>query len=165
MVVSFLWCLTMSPFSPLYEVSLKGDATWWYMCGKAWVEGMTPYVDFADSKGPLLWCFFMLGYLISPHSYVGAFWLEVPLTCACLCALYSMSSLYLHERRWRVVATLTMGMFMFSPTWYTHMRAETLCLPFLIYSVHVAMLAARGTLCHFRRVAVMLGWLCLVLSH
>ncbi len=160
LLLSSFWCLFISPFSPLYIESVKGDVSWWYMCGKAWAEGMTPYVDFADSKGPLLWGFFRLGYSMSPGTYAGLFWLEIPLTCACLCALYRMASLYLPSRSWRVVAVVVVGLFMFSRTWYTHMRAETLCLPFLIYSVHVALEAARGRLPHCRRAAFFLGFGC-----
>ena len=41
------------------------------MCGKAVMNGLTPYVDFTDSKGPLLWLIYGIGYLLSPRNYVG----------------------------------------------------------------------------------------------
>ena len=36
-----------------------------------------PYLDFADSKGLLLWLIYGIGYLISPTSYIGVFWLSI----------------------------------------------------------------------------------------
>jgi hypothetical protein len=40
--------------SYLYDLYNRVDSAWFFMCGKAWMNGMVPYVDFADSKGPLL---------------------------------------------------------------------------------------------------------------
>jgi len=33
-----------------------------------------PYVDFIDSKGPLLWLIYGVGYVITPHSFIGEAW-------------------------------------------------------------------------------------------
>ena len=50
-----LMLLMLSIDSPCYEVWGRLDSSWFFTSGKAWMNGMTPYVDFADSKGPLLW--------------------------------------------------------------------------------------------------------------
>ena len=42
------------------------DSAWFFMCGKAVMNGLTPYVDFTDSKGPLLWLIYGIGYLRAP---------------------------------------------------------------------------------------------------
>ena len=45
----------ISPDSYTHDLYGRHDSAWFFMCGKAWMEGLTPYVDFADSKGPVLW--------------------------------------------------------------------------------------------------------------
>ena len=62
-----------SYFNDLYR---RVDSAWFYMCGKAWMNGLTPYVDFTDSKGPLLWFIYGIGYLISRSNYLGVFWIS-----------------------------------------------------------------------------------------
>lgn len=37
---------------PLRSHYPHGDSSWFFMGGKAWMSGLTPYVDFTDSKGP-----------------------------------------------------------------------------------------------------------------
>lgn len=66
----------ISPDSYTHDLYARYDSAWFFMCGKAWMEGLTPYVDFADSKGPLLWLIYGIGYLISPYNYIGVFWLS-----------------------------------------------------------------------------------------
>lgn len=47
------------------------DTAMFFMAGKAWANGMIPYVDFADSKGPVLFFIQLVAYLISPTNYLG----------------------------------------------------------------------------------------------
>lgn len=47
------------------------DSSMFFMGGKAWANGMTPYVDFTDSKGPLLWLLHVPAYLLSADTYAG----------------------------------------------------------------------------------------------
>lgn len=54
-VYSFFILLVLSPDSYIYDLYHRCDTAWFFMCGKAWMNGMVPYVDFADSKGLLLW--------------------------------------------------------------------------------------------------------------
>lgn len=56
-----------SPFGGLGHI----DSAMFFMGGKAWANGLTPYVDFTDSKGPLLWLMHLVAYLISHDSYLG----------------------------------------------------------------------------------------------
>lgn len=67
----------LSVDSPCYELWGRIDSSWYFTSGKAWMNGMVPYVDFTDSKGPLLWLIYGIGYLLSNYNYVGV-WV---LTC------------------------------------------------------------------------------------
>ena len=73
---TFLVMLGMSIDSPTHDVTGHIDSSWYMMCGRAWMNGLTPYVDFTDSKGPLLWLIYGIGYLISPCNYQGVFLLS-----------------------------------------------------------------------------------------
>lgn len=75
-LVATVLMLLISRDSYLYDVWWRGDTNWFMTCGRAWMEGLTPYVDFADSKGPLLWLIYGVGYLISPHDFTGVMWLS-----------------------------------------------------------------------------------------
>ena len=68
--------LLISRDSYLYDIWWRGDTNWFMTCGRAWMEGLTPYADFADSKGPLLWLIYGIGYLLSPHDFTGVMWLS-----------------------------------------------------------------------------------------
>lgn len=71
---SFFLLTFLSPDSFLTHLcTMREDSAWFFTAGKAWMEGMTPYIDFADSKGPLLWLIYGIGYLLSPTSYIGVF--------------------------------------------------------------------------------------------
>ena len=81
LIFSFFYCallmLLISPDSYLHALFGRCDSAWFFSAGKAMMNGLIPYVDFADSKGPLLWLIYGIGYLISPHDYTGVFWLSV----------------------------------------------------------------------------------------
>ena len=66
----------ISPDSYFNDLHSRVDSAWFFMCGKAWMSGMLPYVDFADSKGPLLWLIYGIGYLLDHTSYVGVYWIS-----------------------------------------------------------------------------------------
>jgi len=68
---SFLVLLFLSPDSPLFHTCHHIDSAWFFIEGKALMNGLRPYVDFSDCKGPLLWLVYGIGYLISPRNFLG----------------------------------------------------------------------------------------------
>ena len=77
----------------LYDAYVRCDTNWYFICGRALMNGLTPYVDFVDSKGPLLWLIYGVGYLLTPHSFIGVFWLECLVLLATLWIGYKMAIL------------------------------------------------------------------------
>jgi hypothetical protein len=78
-VVQFFISLESYP----HDLYVQFDSTWYFMCGKAWMNGLMPYVDFADSKGPLLWLIFGIAYLLRSalwlwqlHRHQASLWLR-----------------------------------------------------------------------------------------
>ena len=111
----------------LYDAWPHYDVNWFYTCGKAWMNGMTPYVDFADSKGPLLWLIYGVGYLMSPHDYLGLFWLSVALYTFIFYYCYKCARLFgLH--RWPSLAVVAVvSVFMLSGLAHEEVKAEDYC--------------------------------------
>ena len=97
-VVAFTVLFVCSPDSYTHDLFDRMDSAWFFMCGKAWMNGMIPYVDFTDSKGPLLWLVYGIGYLISPHNYIGVFWLSVILYTGIFICIYKIAEIFLKER-------------------------------------------------------------------
>lgn len=103
------------------------DSSWFFMGGKAWMNGMTPYVDFTDSKGPLLWLIYGLGYLLSPHSFYGVFWIEVLFYWGTFWFLYKTGALLLRSSSKGLLAALISSVFFFIPGIHYEIRAEDFC--------------------------------------
>lgn len=107
--------------------SLRGDNAWFYMSGKAWMEGMIPYVDFTDSKGPLIWLIYGLAYLISPQTYSGLFIFEVIAYWLTFYVLFRCANLFLKNKAQSLFAAMTMGLMYFYPGMHDQIRLEDFC--------------------------------------
>lgn len=69
-IFAFLICYYSSYVSPYYEVPMGCDSIIYHLMGRGMVEGLVPYRDLFDQKGPLI-------FLIYGFSYVlcGSYWL------------------------------------------------------------------------------------------
>ena len=105
------------------------------MCGKAWMCGMVPYVDFTDSKGPLLWLIYGLGYLISHHSYIGVFWISILFYTVTLFAAYKLCRLFAGKDV-SAVSVAALPFFLFCFVFRFEMKAESFCYPFIMLSLY-----------------------------
>lgn len=75
-LTSLVGAVLASPDSPFTHSELCHIDTAWFLDAGRWLmQGLVPYVDFADSKGPLLWLWYGLGYLLDPTGWSGMFWL------------------------------------------------------------------------------------------
>lgn len=122
--------------SPLHNTYGHIDSAWFFMCGKAWMNGLVPYVDFADSKGPMLWLIYGLGYLISPLNFNGLYYLSCIYFTAILYICYRMALLFLDRSRiWAFLAASAMVVPYFC--WIdVEVRAEHWCQLPLIYCLY-----------------------------
>ena len=116
-LLAFAVLFICSPDSYTHDLFDRMDSAWFYMCGKAWMNGLTPYVDFADSKGPLLWFIYGIGYLLSPHSYIGVFWLSVLLYTGIFFCVFKTSTIFLKER-WQSYMVVAMMVCVYFSFWF-----------------------------------------------
>ena len=136
-----LFCLVIlfiiSPDSYTHDSYNRVDSAWFFMCGKAWMNGMIPYIDFADSKGPLLWFIYGIGYLLSPLNYHGVFWISVLWYSIIYIVTFKTALLFLPSSRKALICTLIMTLSFFNPWFHQEIRAEDFCLLFLVTSLYI----------------------------
>ena len=135
-LLSLFLLLWLSPDSYLTHLCTpREDSAWFFTAGKAWMEGMTPYVDFADSKGPLLWLIYGMGYCISPTSYIGVFWLSVLAYAVTFAAVWNTARLFV-GRRGSLITLALMPALMFCRMIHDEVRAEDFCMPWICIGIY-----------------------------
>lgn len=119
--------MLMSPDSPLHGFWNHCDSAWFFMGGKAMMNGMRPYVDFCDSKGPLLWLIYGIGYLLSPRSYTGVYVLTVFCYAGIFYYNFKTARIFLKDNGRSLMATLLMAFPYFIYWFHYEIRAEDFC--------------------------------------
>lgn len=123
--------------SPLHDIFYsrdhvdRRDTPWFFTCGKALMNGMIPYVEFADSKGPLLWLVYGLAYLISPHDYVGVFILNGIGYLGTLLCMYLTVKMFV-KKEWGACLLVVLTIpFLFIPSMHYETKSEDTAIIFV----------------------------------
>ena len=116
--------MLLSPDSPLHGPWSRCDSAIFFTSGKALMNGLRPYVDFADSKGPLLWLIYGIGYLLSPRSYTGVYVVSVFVYACTFYYNYKTARIFLKDERRALAVTLLMTVAYFWPWFHFEVRAE-----------------------------------------
>lgn len=121
----------MCNMSPFGDYLFCSDVNCFYMAGKAWALGYIPYVDFIDSKGPLLFLIFAIGYLISPENTYGVYILASLSTAITLILIYK-TAYYFTKSTYRAifVAVCCSAALFFKPYYGYGPRTEQFIIPF-----------------------------------
>ncbi len=99
------------------------------------MEGMTPYVDFSDSKGPILWLVYGIGYLLSPTSYIGVFWLSVLAYTFSFAAVWRTARLFV-GRRESLLVLAVMPALIFYRGIHEEVVGEDFCMPWICIGIY-----------------------------
>ena len=137
--------MLMSMDSPLHHIYNRVDSAIFFMCGKAMMNGLCPYVDFSDSKGPLLWLIYGVGYLLSPRNYVGVYVLSCFFYGGILYYNYLTARLFLGDDRRPLIVALLMPLAYFLYWFHTEVRAEDFCSLFVAASMYHLFLMLYGS--------------------
>lgn len=121
---AFIILFFISPDSYTHELYFRVDSGCFFTGGKAWMSGMVPYIDFADSKGPLLWLIYGVGYLISHYDYIGVFWLSVVSYAITYFISYKAALLLVGDKAKAFICAILMSAAFFFPHVFHEMRAE-----------------------------------------
>lgn len=112
----------------LYPLNDWVDSNCFYTVGKSMVHGKVLYRDIYEQKGPLLYMLHAVGYLLSPGSFTGVYFLEV---LAAGGFLYSAYLLVKDYCGWAAAATLPiLAALVYSAPSLSHGdSAEEFCVP------------------------------------
>ncbi len=147
--VNILLFLSAFVFAMLFLVSYdsythypfpRADSAWFFMCGKSWMNGMIPYVDFTDSKGPLLWLIYGIGYLLSHFNYHGVFWVSWVFYIFTYYFVFKTCEIFLEDRAKSLLGSVLMSFIFFLPWIHNEVRAEDFGQLFITFSVYSASL-------------------------
>lgn len=133
---AFLVLFMMSPDSPIHGPYNRVDSASFFLCGKALMNGLIPYVDFSDSKGPLLFLIYGLGYMISPSNYFGVYILSSLFYGLVFYYNFKTSMIFLHNRNSSLFVTILMAFAYFGFDYHLEIRAEDFATLFVAVSLY-----------------------------
>jgi hypothetical protein len=96
LIYSFFIMLFFTESSPLFVQNEWVDPNAFFTVGKGMVNGLVPYRDLFEQKGPLLYAMHALAYMISPANFFGVYILESIAMFANLFFAFRISRLYLN---------------------------------------------------------------------
>lgn len=134
-----------SDTSPLYHFSSSPDPSIFFMCGRLIGTSLVPYVDFADTKGILLWFIYFVATYIDETSFMGVYIIQCVSLYITFCFLKKTARLYLSEKN-SYVAIILVCFFLFDSFHYQRGGGvEELYWPFMSA---LAFCLARHFLCY-----------------
>ena len=151
--------LMLSIDSPCYELWGRIDSSWYFTAGKAWMNGLVPYVDFCDSKGPLLWLIYGIGYLMSNYNYIGVWVLTCFAYIVTTLLNYLTASIFVKSRWLAWTVAMLMLVVYFNTFIHYETKSEDFCQPFIVLSLWAICRLAYSdqSLCRFKSAAWYIG--------
>ncbi len=77
LLISFIFLFICSKNSPFYPFNNWDDPNSFFTMGKGMANGLIPYKDLFEQKGPIIYLIHAISYLISNTSFIGVFIFEV----------------------------------------------------------------------------------------
>ena len=124
--------------SPLSSPLFEADQQMFFMSAKAWWNGLLPYRDCADVKGPFLYLFYLAGYLLSPVTFHGVFAVQIVWSALLFFVLYRTARLFLDPYPGALALCIALGSIYFPYYHDAGSRAEDIMMlpiALLVYAV------------------------------
>jgi len=135
-LVAFICITICSKNSFLYAFNDWVDGNAFFTMGKGWMNGLIPYKDLFEQKGPILYLLYGLGTLISNSSFIGIYFLEIISFSFFLYYAWKLSSFYLKKEENCFLILLLGSIVASSISFVQGGSAEEFCLPFLSFSCY-----------------------------
>lgn len=119
--------LAASWVSPIFKDSYGYDSSWYSMMGRAMTQGMVPYRDYFDLKGPVFFFIEAIGQFFR-HGRVGIFIIECIASSVSCIFIWKTCRLYIRPWQTAIVFLLT-GFVAVAPFWGGN-TCEEFMLPF-----------------------------------
>jgi len=163
-VSSVLTLLVATTSSPLYATNFWTDTNIFLTMGRGIVNGMAPYRDLVDQKGPLIFLIYAVAALITDSSFFGAFLLECLSMTAFTLIAWRLVSLYGEGKLTLAAIPLTALITVCCTAFTQGGSAEEFSLPALTLALYVSlkrMKDGRGCPCAWKLHAAFgacMGW-------
>lgn len=150
--IFLLWCMALSALfiglasksSPLYPLNDWVDVNCFFTMGRSLLDGLVPYRDLYEQKGPVLYFVFAIIALFSRHSYVGVYVVEVITYGLFLYFSGKIINLYLGNSRWSYSLVALIGALIPMSWSFTHGGSvEQHCLFMVCYGLYTVLAAIR----------------------
>ena len=115
-----LWTLIIAVFaitlfsycSPLYPFNVWVDPNCFFTVGKSILDGIVPYRDLYEQKGPILYFIHTFASLISYRSFLGVYFVEIIASWAFLHISYKTISLF-NKSKYRILFISALGIIIY----------------------------------------------------
>ncbi len=135
-LISFIFITIGSKNSPLYLINDWYDAQAFMTMGKGLLNGLVPYKDLFEQKGPILYFIYALANIISRRTFFGVYLIEIGFFTSFLLLVRKTLKLFFDDKYTIPSFTiLTFLIIMLHPFGHGG-AAEELCLPFFMYSIY-----------------------------
>lgn len=136
LLCSFAVLAVCSRSSPLYSTNDWVDANIYFTIGRGMHQGLMPYRDLLDHKGPLLYLIHWAAAAVSDTSFFGVWLLEV-LAGGCVLYAFGRILLLFCGRGWTFFALPLLAACVYSSAAFAQGdSAEEFCLPFLAIALY-----------------------------
>lgn len=131
--VLFLGIFSLST-TPLYmDQYISHDSDVFLLMGKFASEGMTPYVDFFDHKGPFIIFLQWLGFSFAGKT--GVFIIQAIFLTLTLCGIYKIAGLYCSNKTGILICLISL---LIINTYFDKGNlTEEYCLPFIVWGTYL----------------------------
>ncbi|MED4839844.1 MULTISPECIES: hypothetical protein [Heyndrickxia] len=129
---AFVLMLFFTESSPLFAINEWVDANAFFTVGKGMANGLVPYRDLFEQKGPLLYALHAIAYTISHKTFLGVYCLESAAMFINLIFIQKISNLYLKRLPSMLVTVIFPVFFLNSNFFRFGDSAEEFVTPFLI---------------------------------
>lgn len=137
LAVSTVFLLLLSKSSPFYPFNDWVDVHCFYTVGKSILDGLIPYRDIYEQKGPILYFLFAAAAAISRDSFLGVWLLETLFFSFYLFFSGKCAQVHLGGNRWVYAIVLILAPITMLCTAFLYgSGAEELCLWTLSYSLY-----------------------------
>lgn len=134
--IAFIILSLTSKCSFLYPFNDWDDANAFFTTGKAMFNGVVPYKDLFEQKGPLLYVIYGIGYLISNKTFLGIFLLEILFWTIALYYMYKIIALFLPKNYAYVILPIFMAFLCTGGTFTHGGSAEEFCMTLVAITIY-----------------------------
>lgn len=104
--VALVLLFVFSASSPMYVFNYENDENIYYSVGRGMAAGKKLYTELFDHKGPAFFFLYMVGYLLTPGKFYGAYWIEVLNLCLAMLCIYKIAGYYVKDRLAKLIPFL-----------------------------------------------------------